>query len=44
VDGKNVVIMQWLIVTGVIIERKCFNNIEAASQFALDKMRAYNAG
>jgi hypothetical protein len=33
-----------LIVAGVLIERASFSDIESASQFALDKMHAYNAG
>ena len=31
-----------LVVAGVLIERVCFSDTESASQFALDKMRAYN--
>jgi len=30
-------------VGGVLVERAFFSNTESASQFVLDKMRAYNA-
>lgn len=32
-----------LVVAGVLIERVFFSDTESASQYALDKMRAYNA-
>jgi hypothetical protein len=32
-----------LVVVGVIIQREFFDDIEDASQFALNKMNAYNA-
>ena len=31
-----------LVVVGVVVQREFFHDVAAASQFALDKMRAYN--
>ena len=31
-----------LVVVGVVVQREFFHDVAAASQFAIDKMRAYN--
>jgi hypothetical protein len=33
-----------LVIADVTIQRRQFSDVDAAAQFALDKMRSYNAG